>query len=83
MQMMTDLLPIEAKQKPKLPKKFAEEHCDEAADMILSMTSYDHTQRPSAESILEGKLASYTRKLKVQSRKKLSKQRKTKSNSTT
>ena len=80
---MTDLLPVEAKQKPKLPKKFAEEHCDEAADMILLMTSYDHTQRPSANTILEGKLASYSRKLRSQSKKKLSKQRKKKSNPTT
>ena len=81
MQIMKKLLPIEESQKPNLPEKFIEEHCNEAADLVLSMTAYNHTQRPCAKSILEGKLPAFTRKLKMHLRKKLSKQQKTKSSS--
>ena len=79
MQIMMKLLPLEPKQKPSLPEKFTEEHCNEAAEMILLMTSYDHTKRPTANSILEDNLPSYTKKLNMHSRKK--KKRKVKSSS--
>ena len=72
---MGNLLPIDEKQKPKLPEKFREEHHSEAADLVLSMTSFDHMQRPSATELLEGKLQSYIRKVKLGTKKKQKKKK--------
>ena len=69
-QIMRKLLPIKAEQEPELPEKFTEEHCSEAAELILLMTSYDHTQRSCAKSILEGKFKSFSKKVKTHVRKK-------------
>lgn len=66
LQIMTDLQAPE----PQLPDKFKEQHCHEAAELVLSMTSSNPMERPSAKEILEGKLKSYIRKIKQKKRKK-------------
>lgn len=63
MQIFRNLLPLKAKQEPKLPDDFGDYHSDEAKQLVLSMTSFDHTVRPSIEEILKRDFHQYSEKL--------------------
>ena len=72
---MRDLLPVDETQKHKLPDKFDKEHCGEARDLVLLMTSFDPMKRPSAKEILEGKLKSYIKKVKERTKRNRNRRR--------
>lgn len=54
----------------KLPDKFDGEHCNEVSTLILKMTAYEPSNRPTIDEILEGEFHAYVHKLKEKKRKK-------------